>query len=551
MGILVYLLAVVMSVCGSFMPCLAQQSGPVTLENVLDDVERSPLNQSEVGPSSVRHPVPDQAAVKRAQDLIKQAFEDDYKTAAENPEPLIQKLLAAAEGTEEASRKYAMLLEAEKVAVLGADHGRAMELIDVRAGEFQIDGIQARVDKLAEFLTPKAKTDPDALGKFYEYAIETTELGTAKGSLKQAKASGEMAASIAKSLLMLGKAKKNAEAVADAEAKQSRAQSLIKAIAGRASLLAEYQKALETLKTMPDDPSASSVVGRYLCFAVGDWDKGLPFLAKGKQREIADVAANELKVSAIGEPEPKRVFELAGSWWEVAVVEGKSHAADTIFRHASNLYASINEKLADPLDKALASKRAVGGTPELPNGSRGLVAESRRPTQSQHSGGGSGQIANGQVVRTSVKSGIDVGNADLDPGDRFIISFEVRTRSEPGAVLITKRHQEGASSLTLQLSDNGSVCAMGDGPFYRAELTGRTKVNDGQWHLVKVMKNDGLLLLVIDGVDQGTLGIDRQLVSPSPWWLGWHGAWQGGALDAEFKNIVIGDPAKLRRITGR
>src|SRR5262249_35214751 len=45
---------------------------------------------------------------------------------------------------------------------------------------------------------------------------------------------------------------------------------------------AEQARAAEaSLKEKPDDPDASAAVGRYLCLRKGEWEKGLPHLAKG------------------------------------------------------------------------------------------------------------------------------------------------------------------------------------------------------------------------------------------------------------------------------
>ena len=248
-----------------------------------------------------------------------------------------------------------------------------MELIDIRAGEFAIDGLQSRMDRLAEFLTPKAKTDPEVLARLYEHSIDTAERGVKQDSLEQAKAAAEMAASIAKSIFMTGKAKKNDGVADDGEAKQTQARALVKDIERRAGLFAEYQKALETIKAK-EDPAANGVIGRYLCFAVGDLKKGLPFLAKGDQKDLADVAGEELRVFADGTPDAKDVFSLAGKWWAAADANDAPDSLKIAVKsHAGGLYESIWERLDDPLDRAMASKRRTAQA--LPSVSPTSLAE--------------------------------------------------------------------------------------------------------------------------------------------------------------------------------
>jgi hypothetical protein len=354
----IWLLVVVSLICRESASCFGQQSGPATLADLLNTSERPPL-KLQATDTNVPFPavVPDEAAVKEAQGLMEQAYEDDYETATKNPEPLIQKLLAAAGQTKDPVRRYSYLISAEEAAVIGGDVGRTMELIDIRAGEFAIDGLQSRIDRLAEFLTPKAKTDLEFMARLYEHALETAERGVKQDSLEQAKAAAEMAASVAKSMFLTGKAKKNDGVADDGEAKQAQALALVKDIERRAGLFAEYQKALETIKAK-EDPAANGVIGRYLCFAAGEWTKGLPFLAKGDQKDVAEVAGEELRVFADGRPDAKEVFSLAAKWWAAADAKDMSDSLETAVKaHAGGLYESISELLDDPLDKALAEKR--------------------------------------------------------------------------------------------------------------------------------------------------------------------------------------------------
>ena len=49
------------------------------------------------------------------------------------------------------------------------------------------------------------------------------------------------------------------------------------------------------LETTPDDPKASLAAGRWYCFVVGDWEKGLPLLAQSSDAEMAKSAALDMK----------------------------------------------------------------------------------------------------------------------------------------------------------------------------------------------------------------------------------------------------------------
>jgi len=65
------------------------------------------------------------------------------------------------------------------------------------------------------------------------------------------------------------------------------------------------------LEKNPDDQEAALQVGRHLCFVKADWDAGLPILAKGKDKALADLAQFEL-----GTGEPKNEALLTGATFD-------------------------------------------------------------------------------------------------------------------------------------------------------------------------------------------------------------------------------------------
>ena len=108
-------------------------SAPRTLENLLGDSSKPPLRMPDRPSDTPQQAIPSDAAIADAVELIRQAYESDYQTSDKNPEPLIQKLLSATSETGVPARKYACLLEAERVAIKAGDYQRVLELIDIRA----------------------------------------------------------------------------------------------------------------------------------------------------------------------------------------------------------------------------------------------------------------------------------------------------------------------------------------------------------------------------------------------------------------------------------
>jgi len=324
-------------------------------------------------PDDARRPVPDDVEVEEALGLVKQAYEDEYTVARQNPAPLIQKLLAAAERTQDPARQFALLLAAEDAAAAGGDHSRVMEIIAIRSDQFAIDGLQARLDRLASFVSPKEKPAPEALLRLYDHAMAVAENSIEQEMLMQAKSAAELALNMSRSILLAGRAKKNDAIAADGDARQARAKQLLAVVERRSRAMAAYDEAIKTLEGEPDDPMANEIAGTYLCFHRGDWASGLPRLSKSATQAIAQSAAQEVALLAIDAPDAKDVFSLAGQWWTASEDPATSVDARTQLKaHATDLYKTVLEEIGDPLDKAIAEKR-VRSVKEL------TVKSDRRP----------------------------------------------------------------------------------------------------------------------------------------------------------------------------
>ena len=108
-----------------------------------------------------RLPVPPQEKVDESLGLIRGAYEADYQSAkqSEEPEHLIVQLRDWAGQEADQVRKYALLLEAENVAIAYDCYERALELLEARAERFQLDGQALKGELLKRFAGPKIPAD--------------------------------------------------------------------------------------------------------------------------------------------------------------------------------------------------------------------------------------------------------------------------------------------------------------------------------------------------------------------------------------------------------
>ena len=64
----------------------------------------------------------------------------------------------------------------------------------------------------------------------------------------------------------------------------------------------------------PAEPAANLTAGRYLCFVVGDWEQGVPYLALGSDPGLKAVAIKELRGAASADEQAA----IGDMWWDLA-----------------------------------------------------------------------------------------------------------------------------------------------------------------------------------------------------------------------------------------
>jgi len=114
-------------------------------------------------------------------------------------------------------------------------------------------------------------------------------------------------------------AKKYQEAI-EVHIREVKGEQLLQRLREQRSEMAEYQRdfdnvknAREKLKATPEDPEANATLGRFLCIFQGEWDEGLPLLAKGGKGGLADLARKDLAAPT----EVKDQLAVANGWWGI------------------------------------------------------------------------------------------------------------------------------------------------------------------------------------------------------------------------------------------
>lgn len=121
----------------------------------------------------------------------------------------------------------------------------------------------------------------------------------------------------------------------DAESRnvRTRATELIRNIKSLEEQWKSVQSAIETLETDADDAAANLILGKYLCFAKGDWQQGLTHLAKSGDAQYAAVATAEHQAPS----DANEIMNLGDAWWDL-VADAAEFEKQPIIARACHWY---------------------------------------------------------------------------------------------------------------------------------------------------------------------------------------------------------------------
>jgi hypothetical protein len=190
---------------------------------------------------------------------------------------------------------------ARDVAVQAVNAELALQAVDDTADAFQVDRLQAKTEALSA-LAKKARSEENH-ESLAEQATDLMAAASVADNFEIALRLGDLAdaeARSAKDLSLLG----------DVEAKTADAKAM-------ATSFAETKAARKRLESLPADPAANLIVGKYLCLGKGIWDEGLPLLRRGSEGKLQATATRELAGPASLEEQ----VDLADAWWDLALQE--------------------------------------------------------------------------------------------------------------------------------------------------------------------------------------------------------------------------------------
>ncbi len=245
-------------------------------------------------------PVPAKNACQSALTALEKEHEAEYADrSAMARQALAGKLILEAHGMTDASaRRYVLLHEAARLAATIGDFGLVREAVGELRGAFAID-YETTMLELCDLMAPVLKLAPQQRTLSLMYA-ELVPLAWAREDFASAAKYNTRAlnmARVAGDAALAAAATKRAGEINEAE------QAFPETLLARRKLL-----------DAPDDPAANGVVGRFLCLYKGDFNAGLPLLAKSDLEDLKELAAHDLALRSGGANDVLAVLAVAEAW---------------------------------------------------------------------------------------------------------------------------------------------------------------------------------------------------------------------------------------------
>ena len=253
----------------------------------------------------------------------------------------IELLDAAAKAADAPVDRFVLLMGARQAAMEAIDLSLSEKAVDVLTGAYNVDGLKLKLDAALKS-TGKADTVTATAGncrvglRLLDQLVKVDDYSGASrlAGVLQAEATIDPMFS----LIVIGRAK-------DVET--------LRGLYGRLG------KDIDKLKITPTDPAANLAVGSFLCFFKGDWESGLPLLAKGSDPVIKGLAATDLRKST----ENEALRQSGDDWWTLGEKQA-DFPKSRIREHAALQYKQCLGALTG-LRKAALEKRIADSTTRL------------------------------------------------------------------------------------------------------------------------------------------------------------------------------------------
>ncbi len=289
------------------------------------------------GQEAKKWPIPSKEAQARVETLLDELYKDDFAKAQKDPilrSRLAQTLLFEGRETkDDAAGRYVLFSKAHSFAAQAGDVNTALLAADELAKDFVI--LPATIFRMKIAMLQQASKVEGAPADAYQAVIDramvtlddTLDADDYTSSLDLI-AAADQAALRLKNVALVVTIRKRQEEIARLQKEFTR-----------------WQPFADKLAKNPADAEANLELGKYQALIKGDWDRGLPLLARGAKGKLQALAQSDLAAPTAAAP--RRVVALG--WYLFATDKTVDPAMRT---HALlRAYHWYQENLVDASDK--------------------------------------------------------------------------------------------------------------------------------------------------------------------------------------------------------
>jgi hypothetical protein len=256
--------------------------------------------------------IPENSAQARAREMIHSVFKEEYaKTTLAARQALARRLVSEAAGTkDDLIARYVLLFDGSEMAASAGDAETAFKAIGELTRLYKVDAIE--LSRGALLRANAAVTTPEGAEAVVRLSLETAD-----------------AAVLADSFDVVQQMVNIAEAAANKTRKVTVVSGIQTHLAELRAIAAEYSQvrlAFDMLARNPDDATAQTVIGKFYALHKGQWETGLPHLARCGDPELRSLAVKELAAPVDGIDQTA----MGDAWWEYAE---KSNGLARVYAH--------------------------------------------------------------------------------------------------------------------------------------------------------------------------------------------------------------------------
>lgn len=302
---------------------------------------------------TTRQAIPPADKLAKSRELLREIYgaEVDAATTTEAKLALAAKLLKLEADTRNDSDAWTLLQVARQLATSGGDPSSIQRACAALGARYEVDPFTLETESL---LATPDEGDNAAKVKIAQRLSQLADVGLARDDFAFVRRLVEAANRQATAARNLALARETFDRLDQLDA--------------LAPAFEEAKAARETLKTDGKNPAANLKQGKFLCFVLGNFERGLPLLALSEDSTLATLAKRETAM-------PTAANELAGlgdAWWELAAsldklaaTKSKTHAAD-LYRRALPSLTGLTQARAETRIREMGISLTVARAPMEP-----------------------------------------------------------------------------------------------------------------------------------------------------------------------------------------